>query len=231
MIDTGAVASVAPPSFASHIILEELDSTSSMRLQTATAEPMHLYGFKDVYLHIGTVDLCVRLYISDVHQPMLGLNDIMTSGVTLQICEQLSSMILKHGKEELLQYLHRHLWWAEAVVLLIDRNINAAWILYGQSKRFTDSNGLCLNNIEQPEDITADMEHASRKASSLPSEEIAQHSTYTSTLSKLVPHLSACSRSTGTSSSQISSQEQPTSIIQMDYAYVNHPEATSAQQF
>ena len=77
----------------------------------------------------------------------------MTSGVTLHIRDQLSSMIIKNGKEELLQYLHRHLW-AEAIMLPIDHSINAAWIFYIQNKNFTDSNGLCLNSIEQPADVT-----------------------------------------------------------------------------
>ena len=59
-------------------------------------------------------------------------------------------MIIKNGKDELLQYVHRHLW-AEAIIVPIDHNINAAWISYIQNKHFTDYNGQCLHNIEQPE--------------------------------------------------------------------------------
>ena len=59
-VDTSAVA---PPSFASQIKLKELGSTPAMKLQTATAEPIHVYGFKDVHLLIGTVDFYVRLHL------------------------------------------------------------------------------------------------------------------------------------------------------------------------
>ena len=82
-------------------------------------------------------------------------------------------------------YLRRHLW-AEATVLPVGHNINAAWIFYIQNRRFTDSNGLCLNDIEHSDNITDDLEHTgvnlakapvSKKASSLPSQEqTEQHS-------------------------------------------------------
>ena len=230
MIDTGASASVTPPSFSSHVKLEEMDATSSMKLQTATADPIHLYSFKDVYLIIVKIDLCVRFYISDVLHPMLGLNNIMTSGATLNISDPLSSMIIKNGKEELLQYLHRHLW-AEAIVLPVDHNVNAAWIFYIQNKHFTDSNGLCLNDIEHPDNITDNLEQTgearapvSQKASSLPSlEPIQLHSLTHQSFRSWCP---ICQRARGRQGHhhRRPAHEQPSSIIQMDCAYVNHPE-------
>ena len=103
----------------------------------------------------------------------------MNFGATLHISDSLSSMIVKTGKDELLQYLHRH-FWAEAIVLPVDHNINGAWLFYIQNKHFTDSNGLGLNNIEQPDSIFADLEPTgeawaptSKKASSLPSLELS----------------------------------------------------------
>ena len=159
MIDTGASASVAPPSFADHIKLEKLDIASSMKLQTATAGPIHLHGFKDVHLIIGQIDSYARFYISDVSQPILGLNDIINSGATLNINDPLSSLSIKTGKEELLQYLHRRLW-TEAIALPVDHDINAAWIFYIQHKHFADSNGLCLNDIEHAKDISIEHEHS-----------------------------------------------------------------------
>ena len=68
-----------------------------MKLQTATAQPIHPHGFKDVHLIIGQIDLHVRFYISDVSQPILGLNDIINSGAMLIISDPRSSLIVKNG--------------------------------------------------------------------------------------------------------------------------------------
>ena len=196
-----------------------------MRLQTATTEPIHLYGFKSVYLLVGIVDLWARFYIAEVHQPILGLRDIMTTGVIFHNRSQLSSMIIKNGKEKLLQYLHRHLW-AEATALPIDHNINATWIFYIETlsvSASTTSNSLqmsLITSLTWSTQMKPEHQHQRRYHRYPHLREIDQHSLTHQTCRSWRP-IRQRARGRPGHHRRRTPQDQPKSLIQMHYAYVN----------
>ena len=70
LCDTGAVTSVAPRNFADHVPLQP--RYTQLSLSTATNQPIHIYGYKDVLLVCNSISFPVRFYICDVKAPLLG---------------------------------------------------------------------------------------------------------------------------------------------------------------
>ena len=86
LCDTGAVTSVAPRNFADHVPLQPRQPHfAQLALSTATNQPIHIYGYKDILLVCNSISFPVRFYICDVKAPLLGLHDIFDSEVILHI--------------------------------------------------------------------------------------------------------------------------------------------------
>ena len=80
---TGAVSSVAPITFCPEVPLQHLDAR--VQLSTANGENIKMFGYKDVDIFIGGISMYVRFYICDVSTPILGVNDLVSNNVELNL--------------------------------------------------------------------------------------------------------------------------------------------------
>ena len=103
LCDTGAVSSVAPITFVLEIKLQLLDAR--VQLSTANGDNIKMHGYKDVDIIIGGINMYVRFYICDVSAPILGVNDLVSNNVELNLSNFQDSYRQQHGQQALLQYI------------------------------------------------------------------------------------------------------------------------------
>ena len=133
LVDTGAYVSVAPKHFAPEVPLEPVPNP--VQLLTATSTPIKIYGTKTVLLVTGRLSFHVRLYITDVKQTLLGLQDILQGDLQLTLRDIHSSTIKKNDVEEPLLFHDKH-FYVEALVLPQDHQLNYLWLHYLQNQLF-----------------------------------------------------------------------------------------------
>ena len=121
LCDTGAVTSVAPRNFADHVPLQP--HYTQLSLSTATNQPIHIYGYKDILLVCNNISFPVRFYICDVKAPLLGLHDIFDSGIVLHINGKDNSSVEHQGENEPL-YHHRSHLVIDAMAFDIDHRVH-----------------------------------------------------------------------------------------------------------
>ena len=99
-------AVIAPRTFADHVPLQP--HYTQLSLSTATNQPIHIYGYKDILLVCNNIP--VRFYICDVKAPLLGLRDIFDSGIILHINGKDNSSVEHQGENEPLYHHRSHLF-------------------------------------------------------------------------------------------------------------------------
>ena len=99
LCDSGASTSVAPSSFAPHIKMEPFQN--DITLKTATSQPINIIGYKDIHLISKEVEFGARFCITSVKRPLLGLADIISSNISLNISRDNSNIYSKGKTTEL----------------------------------------------------------------------------------------------------------------------------------
>ena len=100
LCDSGASTSVAPPSFAPHIHMQPFQNDITLR--TATSQPINIVGYKDIHLISKGVEFDARFYITNVKRPLLGLADIISNDISLNISRDNSNIYHKGKTTELI---------------------------------------------------------------------------------------------------------------------------------
>ena len=109
LVDTGAATSVAPQSFASNIELSPAPST--LQLTTATSNAVETYGLRKVHLQSQGLSLEVSFVIADVVTPLLGLNAMIKSSLSLHVEHDLQHFLVNPaGDKTQLEHMGRHLY-------------------------------------------------------------------------------------------------------------------------
>ena len=70
---------------------------NDITLKTATSQPINIIGYKDIHLLSKEVEFDARFYITNVKRPLLGLADIISSNISLNISRD-NSNIYSKGK-------------------------------------------------------------------------------------------------------------------------------------
>ena len=142
----GCTVQLAPRNFADHVPLQPHYTQHS--LSTATNQPIHNYGYKDILLICKNIYFPVRLCICDVRAPPLGLHDIFDSGIILHINSKDSSTIVHQGEIEYL-YHHRSHLFIDAMAFNIDHKIHQHWAHYIQQHGFDSDRCILMNGIDE----------------------------------------------------------------------------------
>ena len=108
LVDTGAAASVAPQSFASHLELSSAPST--FQLATATGEAIKIFRLRHVHLQCQDLSFKVSFVIADVVTPILGLDTLMQHNLSLSFEHDQHFLVDKTGKRNQLEHMGRHLY-------------------------------------------------------------------------------------------------------------------------
>ena len=156
LCDTGAVASVALRNFADHVSLQP--HYTQLSLSTATNQPIHTYGYKDILLVCSNISFPVRFYICDVKAPLLGLHDIFDSGIVLHINGKDNSSVEHQGESEPL-YHHRSHLFIDAMAFDIDHRVHHHWVQHIQQHSFYNDQYI-LRNSDEPQHLAGEAQRA-----------------------------------------------------------------------
>ena len=186
LCDTGAVSSVAPITFCPEVQLQPLDAR--VQLSTANGDNIKMFGYKDVDILIGGINMYVRFYICDVSAPILGVNDLVSNNVELNLRNFQDSYLRKHDQQALLQYISRH-FYIPAIVTEANK-INIVWQTVVQQE-FLDANthysqlsGILASDID-----LEDSNMEARPATTLRSTRSSSTQLDSHAVSQLAPHL------------------------------------------
>ena len=192
LCDTGAVSSIAPITFCPEIQLQPLDAR--VQLSTANGDSIKMFGYKDVDIFIGGINMYVRFYICDVSAPILGVNDLVSNNVELNLRNFQDSYLQQHDQQAFLQYIGRH-FYIPAIVTEANK-INVVWQTIVQQEFFDDNTHYCqLFGILASDIELEDSNVEARPATTLrsPTTPSPQRSSSTQlnayAVSQLVPHL------------------------------------------
>ena len=124
LCDSGASASVAPPSFAAHIKMEPFQH--DITLKAATSEPIDIIGCKDIHLISEEVEFDDKFYITNVKRPLLGLADILSSNISMNISRHKPNIYSKGKTTDLIIENNKLL--LEAILVPAGEHILPQWV-------------------------------------------------------------------------------------------------------
>ena len=210
LCDSGASTSVAPPSFAPHIDMQPFQNDITLR--TATSQPIHIIGYKDIHLISKGVEFDARFYITNVKRPLLGLADIINSDISLNISKDNSNIYHKGRTTELI--LENNKLLLNAILVPTDKYILPQWVTLIQHN--------ILNTDLDQEDINIEARRPKSLRSPLqptPSQ-IEEHNLTHQPFRSWCP---ICQQTRGRPSQHRRRGESQESTIMCDYTFVTNP--------
>ena len=227
LCDTGAVTSVAPRNFADHVPLQP--HYTQLSLSTATNQPIHIYGYKDILLVCNNISFPVRFYICNVKAPLLGLHDIFDSGIIMHINGKDNSSVEHQGESEPL-YHHRSHLFIDAMAFDVDHQAHRHWVQYIQQNGFYGEQHILLNSDEPQHHAGEALPVQSLRSPILPSEQ--EQDTHSLTHQPYRSWCRVCQQAKGRGGQhrRQHQKEENVSIIQLDYTFMHDPHQAPRRQ-
>ena len=170
----------------------------------------------------------VRFYICDVAAPILGVNDLVSNNVELNLRNFQDSYLQQHGQEALLQYIGRH-FYISAIVIEANK-LNLVWQTVVQQEFFdANTHDSQLSGILASDIALEDSNMEARPATTLQSpttpspQEVGQRNLTHMPYRSWCP---VCVQSKGRSGQHRRHQHQH-STIQLDYCFMHNPHTTA----
>ena len=234
LIDTGAVASIAPQSFVPHIPIKEKSET----LTSVNGGHIKVLGIKHVTFITGKVIIHVNfLIVEDVKNPIIGLDAIHHNHLQVHLHGKGKCILQQHHHKALLHYHQshyyasglvlpdhvqgHHLRWSDPQFTILDNQSASNIIAEIDDKIISDSRKIILEE-ESQEDLSqqAQVPHC-LKVPSTPSS--AERELHELTHLPFRSWCEVCQRSKGLQGQHKHQSQKKSSVIQLDHSFYKVP--------
>ena len=234
LIDTGAVASIAPQSFVPHIPIKEKSET----LTSVNGGHIKVLGIKHVTFITGKVIIHVNfLIVEDVKNPIIGLDAIHHNHLQVHLHGKGKCILQQHHHKALLHYHQshyyasglvlpdhvqgHHLRWSDPQFTVLDKQAASNIIAEIDDKIISDSRKIILEE-ESQEDLSqqAQVPHC-LKVPSTPS--AAERELHELTHLPFRSWCEVCQRAKGLQGQHKHQSQKKSSVIQLDHSFYKVP--------
>ena len=234
LIDTGAVASIAPQSFVPHIPIKEKSET----LTSVNGGHIKVLGIKHVTFITGKVIIHVNfLIVEDVKNPIIGLDAIHHNHLQVHLHGKGKCILQQHHHKALLHYHQshyyasglvlpdhvqdHHLRWSDPQFTVLDKQSASNIIAEIDDKIISDSRKIILEE-EHQEDLSqqAQVPHC-LKVPSTPS--AAERELHELTHLPFRSWCEVCQRAKGLQGQHKHQSQKKSSVIQLDHSFYKVP--------